>query len=102
MRSIVRSFWYPCFSAHSLKGAARTIGLTEIEPICQSLESTFGVLKKQKLVIQPELFDMLKRAVDRLGKLLSSLNDEGKVSGDKSELIQLIDDISTAVTALVK
>jgi len=87
-------------AAHSLKGAARTIGLVDVEPICQSLESIFSTLKKQKMSLPPEIFDMLNRVVDGLGKLLASLDDEGKISGDRSELMRLIDEINSQVALI--
>lgn len=89
-------------AAHSLKGAARTIGLADVEPICQSLESCFSVLKRQKLDLPLELLSMLQRAVDGLEKLLSTMDESGKVTGDKSELSLLIDDISSKVVTVAR
>jgi two-component system chemotaxis sensor kinase CheA len=89
-------------AAHSLKGAARTIGLADVEPICQSLESCFSVLKRQKIKLPVELLSMLNRAVDGLEKLLGTLDESGKVTGEKSELALLIDDISTKVLTLTR
>ncbi|MBI4641550.1 MAG: hybrid sensor histidine kinase/response regulator [Candidatus Tectomicrobia bacterium] len=62
--------------AHSLKGAARAVNLTEIESICQSLESKFAALKRQELDPSAELFDLFHQAVDTLGKLLFSTDGE--------------------------
>jgi len=56
--------------AHSFKGAARAVNMTEIEAICQSLESVFAALKRKDIVLSPELFDVLHEAVDTLSKLL--------------------------------
>jgi len=56
--------------AHSLKGAARAVGLAEIESICQSTESVFAALKRNALELSPALFDVLHDALDVLGKLL--------------------------------
>jgi two-component system chemotaxis sensor kinase CheA len=89
-------------AAHSLKGAARTVGLTDVEPICQSLESIFNILKRQKASTPPEMLDMLHRVVKGLGLLLSSVDDEGKVNADKSELIRHIDEINSQVVLIEK
>ena len=89
-------------AAHSLKGAARTIGLADVEPICQSLESCFSVLKREKIELPMELLSMLKRAVDGLDALLNTLDESGKVTGDKSELTLLIDDINSKVVTLAR
>ncbi|MBN2103865.1 Hpt domain-containing protein [bacterium] len=89
-------------AAHSLKGAARTIGLVDVEPICQSLESCFSVLKRQKVKLPMELISMLQRAVERLNDLLGTLDEAGKVTGEKSELTLLIDDINGKVATLAR
>jgi two-component system chemotaxis sensor kinase CheA len=72
--------------AHSLKGAARAVNLTEIETICQSLESVFSLMKRQEIHPGPSMFDTLHQAVDILNELnLSSpeeaIADKGKISG---------------------
>ncbi|MBN1781634.1 Hpt domain-containing protein [bacterium] len=89
-------------SAHSLKGAARTIGLADVEPICQSLETCFSVLKRQKMVMPEELLSMLQRAVEGLNDLLGTLDESGKVTGNKTELTMLIDDINGKVVTLAR
>jgi len=62
--------------AHSLKGAARAVNLSNIETLCQSLESVFAALRKQEIELSSVLFDLLYEAVDALEKLLSAA--EGK------------------------
>lgn len=57
--------------AHSLKGAARSVNLKEIESICQGLESVFSSLKSKEIVTSPKLFDMLHQAVDLVSRLIS-------------------------------
>jgi two-component system chemotaxis sensor kinase CheA len=52
--------------AHSLKGAARAVNLTDIETLCQSLESVFSGLKNREISLAPALFDILHRSVDKL------------------------------------
>lgn len=58
--------------AHSLKGAARAVNMTEIEATCQSLESVFAALKHKSIAPSPELFNILHKAVDTLNRLLLS------------------------------
>ena len=71
--------------AHSLKGAARAVNLTDIETICQSLESVFSALKRQEIDLGPFIFDTLHQAVDILNELNLSFpkgvrTDTGKIS----------------------
>ncbi len=81
-------------AAHSLKGAARTVGLTDIEPIGQSLENVFSIMKNKKMDLSVELFNMLNQAMKMLGILISSMDEQGKIIQDKSELTRLIDRIN--------
>src|SRR5438876_5704052 len=49
--------------AHSLKGAARAVNQSEIEAVCQSLESVFVALKRQEMLPSPALFDLFHQAI---------------------------------------
>ncbi len=89
-------------SAHSLKGAARTIGLSDVEPICQSLETFFSVLKRQKVAMPPDLTETLKKTIRNLESLLGTMNAEGKVTGDKTELTRQIEDLQGKMSTINK
>jgi two-component system chemotaxis sensor kinase CheA len=58
--------------AHSLKGAARSVNLSQVESIAQSLEGIFGVLRHSDAATTPELLDLLHQALDRLSGLLAA------------------------------
>ena len=87
-------------AAHSLKGAARTIGLTDIEPVCQAMESIFSVYKRKKLAPASEITVLMQQAVDQLGKILLSINEQGQVAGDKSGLIRLMDEMNKQLSVM--
>lgn len=57
--------------AHSLKGAARSVNLTQIESACQSLETTFAAMKQQELSPTADLLDRLHQALNQLNALLA-------------------------------
>jgi two-component system chemotaxis sensor kinase CheA len=81
--------------AHSLKGAARSVNIAEIETVCQSLESVFASLKRKDIALSSELFNILHEAVDVLNNLLLSIGSARTVS-EKSlfkELIQRLEDV---------
>jgi len=63
-------------AAHSLKGAARTVNVTDIEALCQSLEGVFATLKRREITPSPDLFDLLHQVVGALGTLLQCLDAE--------------------------
>lgn len=62
--------------AHSLKGAARAVNLTDIETLCQSLESVFSGLKRREIYLVPALFDTLHRSLDMLTAITVSSPEE--------------------------
>lgn len=58
--------------AHSLKGAARMIGLNDIQAVAHKIEDVFGLAREKALVITPDIIDILCKAVD----CISSVIDE--------------------------
>ena len=74
--------------AHSLKGAARSVNLTEVELVCQSLESMFAGLKDRRLAVSPPLLDLLQQAIDALGGLLAP--EAGAAEGRRPAIAVLI------------
>jgi two-component system chemotaxis sensor kinase CheA len=58
-------------AAHSLKGAARAVGLRDVESVCQSLESVVSSIKKQELAPSQMFFDVALKTVDILNQLVN-------------------------------
>ena len=79
--------------AHSLKGAARAVSQTDIETICQSLESVFSVMKSREIQLGPFVFDTLHQAVDILNALNLSLPENARIN--KEKISDIIGRIST-------
>jgi two-component system chemotaxis sensor kinase CheA len=67
--------------AHSLKGAARSVNLPDIESLCQSLESVFAALKRHEIELQPALLDLLHQTVDGITRLVPPADAEGAKTG---------------------
>jgi len=57
-------------AAHSLKGAARAVNLTQVEAICQKLEDLFSDWKRGKSLPSTQTLDRAHRAVDEVAKEL--------------------------------
>ena len=53
-------------AAHSLKGAARIVGLDAAVRVAHAMEDCFVAVQKGKLVLQPGHVDVLLRGVDLL------------------------------------
>jgi two-component system chemotaxis sensor kinase CheA len=58
-------------AAHSLKGAARAVGLRDVESVCQSLESVLSLLKNHEIQPSQRFFDVVLRTVDVLNQLIN-------------------------------
>ena len=56
--------------AHSLKGAARSVNLSEIEALCAALETALARLKSGETSVSPPLVAGLVRDLDELERLL--------------------------------
>jgi two-component system chemotaxis sensor kinase CheA len=62
--------------AHSLKGAARAVNLTEVARHCHRLEDVFSEWKNGRLTPSPRLFDALHRSVDALQRAVAAMGPE--------------------------
>jgi two-component system chemotaxis sensor kinase CheA len=87
--------------AHSLKGAARAVNLTQIESVCQSLEAVFAALKNKRLPASPQLIDLLLQAVDTLTSLLTTADNDagGQRKALTEPLIRQLQDVLKGVSA---
>jgi two-component system chemotaxis sensor kinase CheA len=74
---------------HSLKGAARSVNLGEIEAICQAMEDDFAALKSHKISPSLPLIDALHQATALLQELLSTLDAE-PASRDRTRSMGLV------------
>jgi len=77
--------------AHSLKGAARSVDLSAIESICQSLESVMRKFKYEGFVPRDGIFDVLYRAVNIIEKLNTPGNQDPPGDNEISDLIRQLD-----------
>lgn len=65
--------------AHSLKGAARAVGILEIEAVCRSLETVFSGLKKNTIQFSRELFNLLHRMIGIIQAFTHESSEEEKL-----------------------
>ncbi|MCX6652263.1 MAG: response regulator [Methanomassiliicoccales archaeon] len=81
---------------HSLKGAARSVNLRDIEVICQPMEGAFAALKRGELSLVPAHLDLFHKVVDYLAQLVTSM-DTGSTPQDRlsdKDLVRQLVDIS--------
>ena len=81
--------------AHSMKGAARSVGLRDVEHLCQAMESVFAALKHREITSSRELLDLLHLSINELSELLAGIEGTGHLQ-DKARLRDLLDRLSEA------
>ena len=78
-------------AAHSLKGAARAVNLTEIESVCQSLEEQFAAWKRGESQPTPPTLDRAHRAIDGISQVIfapaMAERSAGEIDGVSPQLI---------------
>ena len=74
--------------AHSLKGAARSVNLTDIETISQAIEGVFAAMKRDEIPLSGELFDLLHHCVRAIEDSLAA--PEGEGAGEMGEIAALV------------
>ena len=62
--------------AHSLKGAARTVDLRDIETIFQLIENVFSSLIQGQIKISPDLFDTIYSTLRTIENFLSLFDQD--------------------------
>ncbi len=85
---------YTFRSAHSLKGAARAVGLTDVQSVCQAIEHVFAALKRKELRLVSDGFDIMHQALDTVNALLTD--------AESPEVQQQIDETIGRMQALVE
>ena len=55
---------------HSLKGAARSVGLDQVESVCQGLETIYSRVKRNEIELDQQALDVSFRCMDVVSKLL--------------------------------
>lgn len=88
-------------AAHSLKGAARTVGRSSIEQLAHAIESVFDAIRSGTLVVSPTLADTLYDGLDSIQYLLEHDDPQFDSSPVLEGIRALIADVSMASSALV-
>jgi two-component system chemotaxis sensor kinase CheA len=69
--------------AHSLKGASRAVNMFDAASVCQSLENVLSAVKKGRLNLTVDMYDLLHQTVDSLTDLI--LKQSGESDDQLSE-----------------
>ena len=63
-------------AAHSLKGAARALGVTAVEQLAHALENLLDLMQQDAIAFTPDLFTVCYRALDTI-QLVQAIYDSG-------------------------
>jgi two-component system chemotaxis sensor kinase CheA len=77
-------------AAHSLKGAARAVGVSAVEQLAHALEDVLGAMQKDAIELEPELFNACYRALDTI-QLVQSVYESGGTTPPAQALKALAD-----------
>ncbi len=80
-------------AAHSLKGAARTVGFENLESVGYGFEKLFGRMRNSSIMVSDEIASNLTTAFGSLEKMVSDLKKEGKETGDDHEALSIIEKV---------
>jgi len=85
---------------HSLKGAARSVDLPDVDRTCQALENVFSAAKRNEITLTRETFDLLHECIGVLETLLKGSEPEIKTARMKSRgLIPRLKEIAQVTAA---
>ncbi|MGA2400783.1 MAG: response regulator [Syntrophobacteraceae bacterium] len=79
--------------SHSLKGAARSVNLTDIVAVCQSMENVFSCFKRKAITLSSRVLDLLHQAIDCTAGIVAgevSPSDRSKIG----ELVQKLEEVT--------
>jgi two-component system sensor histidine kinase and response regulator WspE len=76
-------------AAHSIKGAARIVGVDPAVQVAHVLEDSFVAAQKGQLTLGSDAVDVLLRGVDALGQFTPSA-DDGTIAFPEARLAQLL------------
>ena len=85
--------------AHSLKGAARTVGLETIQNICQAFENVLSALRDKKIGPSKELFRVGFDVLDYVKVLVEDPQGELSSPDQYNEFIKKLNDLVEAKPA---
>lgn len=84
-------------AAHSIKGSAAMLELSEMRDLAHALEDVLGVLRDDRRALEPSIADVLFRAVDRLRLLL--VNVDGGNHENTPETLAVIAELAVCTTS---
>ncbi len=83
-------------AAHSIKGGAGFMGLTNIKKLSHKIESILGMIRNREIVPRPEVINVLLHGFDKLRDLINNNNIAESNDADIAEHIEALVGLTTA------
>ncbi len=83
--------------AHSLKGAANTVGISGIANLTHHLEDILQALSENRILPSPVIADMLLRAGDCLESMSETLSGSGETPTESLQILQEVLDLANQI-----
>lgn len=83
--------------AHSLKGAARAVDLPEVEAVAHRLESLFLMIQKGERRLEPDLFRLIRHALDAIEDSVAGTGRTGGMADGGAEAYAVLSQIDRIV-----
>ncbi len=74
-------------SAHTLKGMSATMGFEDLANLTHQMENVLDAIRNGKIVVTPELLDVIFRAVDDLEAMVVSISEGGDGKRDVTNVV---------------
>ena len=72
-------------ASHTLKGMAASMGFSEMERLCHSMEDVFQTIRTGELTVGPDLTDLLLACTDCIEEMLDDIESGGDASSCSSD-----------------
>lgn len=76
-------------TAHSLKGAARAVGFSDIESLCHATEDLMSAIRDNEIDFTLQVFDVLFHTTDLIEEVLNAKEEDTKSDFDEKILKQI-------------
>jgi two-component system, chemotaxis family, sensor kinase CheA len=78
-------------SAHTLKGMSATMGYEDLANLTHKMENVLDAIRNQKIILTPEIFDVIFQAVDDLEAMVFSIAEGGDGKRDVTNVVHKLE-----------
>ncbi|MDP4083056.1 MAG: chemotaxis protein CheA [Bacillota bacterium] len=87
-------------SAHTLKGMSATMGYEDLANLTHQMENILDLIRQSKLLVSPELLDVVFSATEHLEEMVQSISEGGDGKCDVKDVIQKLKMIEKGETPI--